>query len=663
MSTVLAAVAPRTGWRATAWYALVTVAMTWPLATGLTRDIPWDLGDSLLNCWILGWNAERLLRLLGGDLTALHGFYDANIFYPQPLTLAYSETLFAQTLQVLPVYALTKNLILCYNLLFLSSFVLSGLGAYLLAREFTGDWRAGFAAGLVFAFLPWRYAQAPHLQVLTTQWMPLALYALRRYFVTRRATPLAGAAAALVLNNHSNGYYLLFFAPVVAAYVLWEMTARGLLRDLRVWAGMAATAAVTAALTVPFLLPYLWLRESTGEHRGLGEVVWFSADVMAYFTASEAVRVWGGVMRAFPKPEGDLFAGLLPLLLAAVAAALGWRRAFAAARGADPRAQRPARIVRALGWLALVVLVVYAGVLVTVLAGQGGRFTVGPVKITLNSVTRALWTLAAASAVLVAVSARARRMARDAWRSPIVFALLLAFAAAWLSLGPQPQSLGRSLNAPSLYAPLYEHVPGFDGLRVPARFAVLVFLGLSLLAAFGVRDLARRGWRAPALLALAALFLAESTAVPVPLNLSTSDRAVAPPAGVSPASEAPPVYRFVATLPADAVLAELPFGDTSWEIRHVYHSTMHWRRLVNGYSGGFPASYLKLRGLLDDPRREPAEAWAGLLASGATHVVLHEDAYLAPELADLRQWLERGGATALARFDTATVYRLPRPGA
>jgi hypothetical protein len=42
-----------------ALYLLLTLVMTWPLAAGLTRDVPGDLGDSLLNLWILGWDAEQ----------------------------------------------------------------------------------------------------------------------------------------------------------------------------------------------------------------------------------------------------------------------------------------------------------------------------------------------------------------------------------------------------------------------------------------------------------------------------------------------------------------------------------------------------------------------------------------------------------------------------
>ena len=184
-------------------YFLIALVFTWPLALGMARDIPWDLGDSLLNIWILGWDASHLLRTLGGDIDALGNFWNANIFYPEPLTLAYSEHLFAQAVQILPIYALTHNLIFCYNLLFLSTFVLSGLGTFLFVREVTGSPRAGFVAGLIYAFAPMRVPQFAHLQV-SRRWMPFVLYGLRRTS-TRGASP-SSERAALVAQNLSRAF-------------------------------------------------------------------------------------------------------------------------------------------------------------------------------------------------------------------------------------------------------------------------------------------------------------------------------------------------------------------------------------------------------------------------------------------------------------------------
>jgi hypothetical protein len=213
----------RRGSYALAAYAVITLVMTWPLARGLTRDVAWDLGDSVLNMWILAWDGEQFRAILTGHFSHLRTFFDANIFHPSPLTLAYSEHLVPQALQIFPIYVLTGNPILGYNLLFLSTFVLSGLGMYLFLREVTGNAIAAFVGGLLFAFAPYRIPQSSHLQVLSSQWMPFAFYGLRRYFDTARRRALAGAAAAVIAENLSCGYYLLYFPPFVAAYVVWEM--------------------------------------------------------------------------------------------------------------------------------------------------------------------------------------------------------------------------------------------------------------------------------------------------------------------------------------------------------------------------------------------------------------------------------------------------------
>ena len=99
-------------WRATALYAILAVATTWPLVLHLTRSLPIDQGDSLLNCWILSWNADHLLAWFWGNASAFQDYWSPPIFHPAPLALAYSEHLFAESLQIAPIYALTRNVFL-----------------------------------------------------------------------------------------------------------------------------------------------------------------------------------------------------------------------------------------------------------------------------------------------------------------------------------------------------------------------------------------------------------------------------------------------------------------------------------------------------------------------------------------------------------------------
>src|SRR5690606_34738813 len=241
-------------------YAVAAIAMTWPLVRDLTGSLPGGLGDPLLNTWIIAWGAEHIGAMLAGDVGAFARWWHANIFHPAPLALAYSEHLFPQALAALPIYALTGNALLAYNVVFLSTYVLSGLGMFLLVHELTGRPRAALVAGLFFAFVPYRIAQAPHLQILSAQWMPFVLFGLRRYFGSGRLRPLAGAWLAVVVQQLSCGYFLLYFTPFVAAYIAWEITARGRWRDRRLLATLATAALLNAVVLWPFLSPYHQVR-------------------------------------------------------------------------------------------------------------------------------------------------------------------------------------------------------------------------------------------------------------------------------------------------------------------------------------------------------------------------------------------------------------------
>lgn len=603
-------------------YTGFALAFTWPLVRGLTRDIPGDFGDPLLNSWILAWDATHLGR----------GWWNANIFHPHPLALAYSEHLAALAAPVAPIYWLTANPVLCYNLLFLSTYILSGVGMFLFARELTGDGAAALVAGFAYAFAPFRVASQPHLQVLASAWMPFTLWGFRRYFETRRPLPLAGGAAAWLLQNLSCGYYLLYFSPVVVMYLLWEVTTRRLWRDGRALAATAAACAAVGAATLPFLWPYLELRRAGFAPRSLTEVQQFSADVYAYFTADSSSWLWGSVARAWPKAEGSLFPGLTVTVLAAWAGLKAFGR---------------------VGRLAPV-FATAAAVLVALLLDFSIRFP--GVKIT--NLFRALVVVSLAGAAVVILSRDLRIRVVSFLKTPeAIFAAITLFAVV-MSFGPTVYARGRSVLDTNLYAFFYNLVPGYDGLRVPARFAMIVALGLSVLAALSLRVL-RSPRTLTTLLVMSAIGL-ESFSAPIPIN-QNSTTYVRP--GLAPlpplALEPPAVYGFVASLPTGSAIVELPLGEPAFDVRYMFHSRHHWKPLVNGYSGGAPADYELLDHRLQDALSRPGEAWSALTASGATHVVLHEAFYAGTLGAAMAAWLASNGAREIAAFETDRVFRLP----
>ena len=73
-------------------YVALTIAMTWPITRGISRDVPADLGDALLNMWIMAWDSEALVAMASGRMS-FADLWHGNIFHPSPLSLTFSEHL------------------------------------------------------------------------------------------------------------------------------------------------------------------------------------------------------------------------------------------------------------------------------------------------------------------------------------------------------------------------------------------------------------------------------------------------------------------------------------------------------------------------------------------------------------------------------------------
>ena len=647
----------RRAWHALAAYLVLAVIATWPLARGLGRDVPADLGDPVFVMWVLAWDCKQLLAILGGDFSRFSTFFDANIFHPLPLTLAYSEHFLAQAVQILPVWALTGNPILSYNLLYLSTFVLSGLGAYLFVRELTGNPRAAFVAGVLFAFAPYRFPQSSHLHVLSSQWMPFALYGFRRFFDSidtaaatpgRRWRPLLGATAAMLAQNLSSTYYLMFFSPFAAAYVLWEVWRRRLWRDRHLWLQLGTAAAIVFVLTAPLLLPYAAVQDQLQVARSRGELSVYAADVYSYLTAVSEQIVWGASARLYPKAEGDLFPGLLAVVLAIIGIAT-WRR--------DSPAIGTLQVTRT-AWVLIGAASLHLVAAGATLLYRRLTLDVGLFQIRITNVDQLLLRALILMVIAAIISPGCRARVGEFMRARGFFVLALLMAV-WLSLGVSPQTLGRPLNLTGIYAALYEYVPGFDGLRVPARFAMVAVLMLAVLGGYGAAALSRWRWATPAFAVLTVALMAESIVRPFPINgIGTLRDYATPEPRVYRPARAPAVYQRLAREP-NVVLAELPMGQSDYDIRAMFYSIVHHAKLLNGYSGFFPQHYGLLALAVSDVPGHATTAWAALREAGASHVIVHEAAWLDDRGPRTTAALVELGAVEVLRDRTDVLLRMP----
>ena len=458
---------------ATAAYTLLTIAYSWPLPINLMRGVAHDPGDPILNAWILWWTTKAV------PLT--EAWWNAPMFYPAPGTFAFSEHLLGQAFISAPLIALTGSPLFGYNVTLLATYVLSGLGAYFLAYTLTRRHDASFVAGLAFAFAPYRVAQLPHIQVLTSFWTPICLAALHRYDREPSTRWAALAAGAWLMQSLSNGYYMFFLSVLLALWLAWFALGRWSLAQLARLGGFFVVAAV---LLLPVLLGYKHILQDTyGFSRPLGAIQDFSADVGALLHASDEVWLWGWV-HAFRKPEGELFPGPTIALLSVFAVFAA--RPFAAV----------AELTRTRWWLRRIFAVLFVllviGSLLPFFYGSW-RLTIGGLR--LVSIARADKPLTLAFIALLGWMCTLPMMvAATRRRSVLPFYALAAFATWVLALGPDPTFFGMRAMYQAPYGWLMR-LPGFDGLRVPARFWMMTLACLSVLAALAVNRLSGRARR------------------------------------------------------------------------------------------------------------------------------------------------------------------------
>jgi hypothetical protein len=200
----------------------------------------------------------------------------------------------------------------------------------------------------------------------------------------------------------------------------------------------------------------------------------------------------------------------------------------------------------------------------------------------------------------------------------------LLIGLAWIALG-FIGSLG--LHA-FFHRFLFSYIPGFRAIRVPARWAVISYVGLSIMVALTTAMIVRRRrWIAPL---VAAAFVLELNAAPIRLYVAQTTT--------------PLVERWISETQPHALI-ELPLTQGR-QYFAVLNSTVHHRPIVNGVSGFIPPDYARIASLAD----QGSDALDSELARrGVTHIVVHADWMSAAS----RAWLAR----AIGRHELAFVRR------
>jgi hypothetical protein len=305
----------------------IAVLMTWPLATGMDR-LARTSGDGLYSVWNVAWVAHALT-------TSPSRLFEANIFYPDRIALAYSEANVVAGVIGIPGWLITRNAYVAHNTVVLFAFATAVLGAWLLARRLTGDPVAAAAAAVMYGFCPYLFAHTAHIQLLLCGGIPICLLLLHRLVDTPNVARGLALGLGLVLQSLACAYYGVFAGVVTAYGTIFFAVSRGLWRSRNYWLAIGSAAVTALSLLLPWFSPYLFL-QSRGFGRTLEEATRYSANVQSYLASPAHLHRWLLALLDGGTPWTEvLFPGVMALALGLAGFVLLLRRRKELSGGAE----------------------------------------------------------------------------------------------------------------------------------------------------------------------------------------------------------------------------------------------------------------------------------------------------------------------------------------
>jgi len=511
-------------------YVLAACAFTWPLVLHLHSLFGAidPTGDPALYLWTLGWDLHTISThptwLLTGRV------FDAPVFFPAHHTLAYSDHLLLQAVALWPVYAISHDLVLCYNVLLIASLAASALAMHVLARALVGSERAAYVAGAIFGFAPYHFTHLTHIQLQALYFLPLSFFFLHRLFRSERGTDAVALGLVMGLQALSSIYYGLIGAIGIATGAAILVVSRAISHEpsamtgesLRLEAGATSyprlmlggvtAGAIALLVALPWSLPYLRVEREAAAGRNLYEVAHGSAVLASYVQAPPTNMLYGRTGWLQPSPDARL-----------------------------PRKSGPEQAL-------------FPGFCAILLALFGVLTTVAQRRSVLGE----------------------QRATSHAYRATTVVAVYagISLVGIVLSLGPD--------GLRPLYAFLYQSLFGMAAIRAAARFSVLALSGIAVLAAVGMRELEIRWPRAKSVVAGCVLAV---------VGLESANGVIAYPSAPTLSTNA---GRWLRQQQGAGAVVCVPMGFDTGNTKCMLQSLEHGRPVVNGYSSVRPAFYAAL---------------------------------------------------------------------
>lgn len=261
----------------------------------VTRGLLGNLSNALLDrldypyiVWVVNNNVQNLLS---GNFAH---YFDTRGFYPHPYGLLFSDILLPQSLLVTPVYLLTRNIILSFNLIYVLTYFLDFTAAYLLWKHFfKSSYVAGIGA-LLIVFGPFYHMQMAHFQ-MQSYWIGLfGMVALLRCMEKPRMKLAVVGGLLLGIQFTASVYTFVFFSAwaAIICLITWLYAQK----RLEIAQHAAAFFTVAGLVAAPFIKAYFTMKHYYSMERDIAEIILYAAHMTDYLFTN----VYGSLLYHMP---------------------------------------------------------------------------------------------------------------------------------------------------------------------------------------------------------------------------------------------------------------------------------------------------------------------------------------------------------------------------
>lgn len=195
---------------------LLTLIIFNKLIPHFSSSIIGNGGDGVTFLWNFWWVKKSILELHQNP------FASDYMFFPNIMDLRLHTLILAPALLTLPIQLLWGPII-TLNIYVLTSFVLSGLGAYLLSKLYVKSRSTSFFGAIIYAFNAYVISHTYGHFNLTTTWpIPFTIYFLEKLYNTKKIRYAILSSFCYVFLVYSDLQYAVFTTTLVAIWLIWK---------------------------------------------------------------------------------------------------------------------------------------------------------------------------------------------------------------------------------------------------------------------------------------------------------------------------------------------------------------------------------------------------------------------------------------------------------